>query len=135
MSQRFFGHAAVFETPDRENFVFKRGCFTQFLKSADVTKIPMLDGHHANLPHLGTWLYLHEDEFGLFAIGEVHSSFEPLIQLKSGISAGVSVKPHQQSTVAGNQIVSVVDHIFEISLSPGPKHPQAKIVGPWAGPA
>jgi hypothetical protein len=129
MGWKFFGYAAVFGSPDRDNDVFASGCFGEFLQKPDHLSIPMLNGHVPELS-IGHWKMMAEDGFGLLVHGEFNDELVGLSPPYPGLSVKVINAQGSNSNNWGGKLARRAD-IQEISVVASPAHPNARILGTW----
>jgi uncharacterized protein len=130
MGWTFYGHAAVFSTPNVDGDVLAPSCFNVFLREPNHLSIPMLNAHDPGQP-VGRWLRMHQDGFGLFVIGELYDNLGALTPPYPGLSVTL-IKPQAAAipNVWGGKLWQETG-LEEISLVIPPKHPGARIFGPW----
>ena len=121
MGWKFYGHAAIFNTPDKDGSVFASSCFSEFLNRADYLSIPMLNAHTPEM-RLGRWVRMHQDGYGLFVIGELNDNLKPLTAPFPGLSiAPANTFGSRFPSVWGGQLIRST-WIAEISLVGEPAH-------------
>jgi hypothetical protein len=133
MGWRFYGHAAVFGTPDVDGNVFAPSCFNAFLQNPKHLAIPMLNAHDPE-HHVGRWLRMHQDGFGLFVVGELFDDLGALASPYAGLSVKtINAQRSAIPNVWGGKLC-LTTGIEEISLVIPPEHPAARIFGSWVNP-
>jgi len=131
MGWKFYGHAAIFGTPDVDGDVFATSCFNVFLLNPNHLATPMLNAHDP-AQRVGRWLRMHQDGFGLFVVGEIYDDLDALTPPYPGLSVKtINSQGSSIPNVWGGKLYREVG-IEEISLVIPPKHPAARIFGPWA---
>src|SRR5262245_26841789 len=134
MGWKFYGHAAVFSTPNTDGDVFAPSCFNSFLAYPKHLAIPMLNAHDPAQP-VGRWLRMHQDGFGLFVIGELYDNLGALKPPYPGLSVKmVNSQGSAIPNVWGGKMWRETG-IEEISLVIPPEHPAARVFGPWVSQA
>lgn len=126
------GYASIFGEPDLNGDVVTRGAFARSLAKTPPEKVRMLYQHAAETP-LGRWLYLEEDEIGLYAIGELFlestAAHEAYTMISGGaldgFSIGYRVIESQRLQKGGRKITRA--DLWEISVVTFPMAPRARI--------
>ena len=126
------GYASIFGEPDLNGDVVTRGAFSRTLAKTPPDKVRMLYQHAAETP-LGRWLYLEEDEIGLYAIGELfldnataHDAYTMISGgALDGFSIGYRVIESEHFQKGGRKITRA--DLWEISVVTFPMAPRARI--------
>lgn len=130
MGWKFYGYAAVYGSPDRDRDIFAQGCFTAFLHKPDHLQIPILNGHVPSTP-IGRWIKMVEDGFGLFVIGELDDSLDPIPAPYPGLSVKpINAQGSPYPNPWGGKLCRFAE-LEEISIVVDPAHHAARIMGPW----
>lgn len=126
-SLRFAGYAALFDIPDADRDVLRKGAFAKTL-AAKASPMPLLWQHRASQP-LGEIEYVAEDTRGLRVIARINRPVSRAARLLnekavSGLSFGY--RALSSRTVGDMRELLEVD-LFEVSLVIHPLHPLARV--------
>jgi hypothetical protein len=131
------GYASTFGVRDYQGHSIDKGAFFDTLTNhtAQGTAPAMLWAHDLSRP-VGSWTSLAEDGVGLLATGRINlesaEGREAFAHVKGGSSRGLSIGYTAlpgTTRIENNAIhFSQVD-VFEVSLTPVPANPQARITG------
>ena len=129
---RIAGYGAVFGTVNRRACKIEPGAFRASLR----TPLPMLWLHDHDKP-IGHWDVLREDNFGLWAEGQINlavpagrEAFELVEGLDvTGLSVGFGAEPggYEYEQASGIVIYKAVD-LMEVSVCPVPAEKGARVV-------
>src|SRR5260221_8562562 len=92
----FAGYASIFECVDDQNDVVMPGAFRASLHNYECyNKWPKLLWQHDSAEPIGRWLFLEEDEKGLYVEGQlllnVQKGGEAYVLMKAGAIEGLSI--------------------------------------------
>jgi HK97 family phage prohead protease len=131
----FSGYASVFDIEDEQKDIIKHGAFRKCLETLErQSRLPkMLWQHDANEP-IGRWLFMEEDENGLYVEGqlilEVQRAREAyaLIQSKAidGLSIGYRVQESLKERSLQTRHITKLE-LFEVSLVTFAANPAARV--------
>jgi HK97 family phage prohead protease len=132
----FSGYASVFDIEDEQKDIIKPGAFRKSLETLErQSRLPkMLWQHDANEP-IGRWLFMEEDENGLYVEGqlilEVQRASEAyaLMQSKAidGLSIGYRVHESFKDRSLQTRHITKLE-LFEVSLVTFAANPAARIM-------
>jgi len=126
------GYASIFGEADLNGDIVTRGAFSRSLAKTPPSNIRMLYQHAAETP-LGRWLYMEEDEIGLYVIGELFLDAPTANEVYTmisggaldGFSIGYRVIEAEKFRKGGRKIKRA--DLWEISIVTFPMAPRARI--------
>ena len=118
---RFAGYTAIFDKPDCDGHVVRKGAFSRVLKSR---RLILLYSQHERGKVIGRITRIDEDQTGLFVAGEVMCR-RWAIHLAEHGSCGLSFGYYPEaSTISGKDMTDL--ELYEVSLCVKPKQPLAR---------
>ncbi|OHV12125.1 HK97 family phage prohead protease [Kushneria phosphatilytica] len=129
----FEGYASVFGNKDSHGDVVTQGAFAPALEKG--SNVGMFFNHASfDLP-VGKWLDLHEDEYGLYAKGELTPGMQQSSDLRAamkhetvgGLSVGFTVNMSDVEESDTGLVFSSIDTLREISLCTWPANERARV--------
>lgn len=128
IGKKFYGYAAFYGVPCTDGDIFLPGCFSKWLKQADIGSVPMTNGHGGN--KIGTWLHIGDDDLGLRVVGEVNDDFSLPVPFPGLSIAPVNSQGPSLRTPQGGKYCRIT-RLSEIALVPESRQPLARICGLW----
>ncbi|MBL0942618.1 MAG: HK97 family phage prohead protease [Alphaproteobacteria bacterium] len=132
----FSGYASVFNIEDEQNDIIKPGAFCRSLETLERQSLlpKMLWQHDAHQP-IGRWLFMEEDEKGLYVEGqlifEVRRAQEAYALIRSkaidGLSIGYRVQESFKERSSQTRHITKLE-LFEVSLVTFAANPAARIM-------